>query len=334
MKKKFLMLMLLVGSLALVGCSKDEPTTNVNTIVTEQQGVSETEPDVNIVYAAEDEAEPVPTEVPEPTDTAATEDVVEEEEPVVLYAKTYKQVYPELYNFYPENPAYKYSQWVFTIDSASTFIGSITLPDGTIIVGGGSPGKEDTSIDIPSGDYTGGNRPSGVVGGNSGDSTQGGGDNPSTGPIFDVVVGDEKTNPSGVDYYLSGDPGEDGVDITTKTIKDAKEVANRATAYSYEFKVKDVQYIIESLTTKAATNALKGGLYNEDGQVFEDESKTVITSKGTYRLYYVELSDGTTKEYAATYKPTYSTGSVYMLTTTDLEDNQDLIVTLQLLVVE
>lgn len=340
MKKKFLILTLLLFVLAIAGCGKQEPSaSNAEDIGVESEIDVSKESDLNIVYAAEDTPTEAPTETPVPTEGAdgeVTDEPAVEEEPVVLYAKTYKQVYPELYNFYPENPTYKYSQWVFTIDSSSSFIGSITLPDGTVIVGGGSAGdKDDTTIDIPTGDYTGGDKPSGSTSTGGTGNGNGEGDNPGqTGPVFDVVVGDPSTNPKGDDYYLNGDSKEDGVNITTKTVKDAEWDEKTKGKYSYGFYVEDTHYIIESLTTKDAQRALNGGLYDEDGKISEEAVETVQTSKGIYNLYTIELRDGTVLPYAATYTPYYSAGSVYLLKTDDVNTNEDLFTMLQLLVVE
>ena len=338
MRKKTLLLLSLGLIVALCGCNKsNESTPDVynNTEIQSTAGIVEN--DIEVVYAAEETPTPeaTPTPVAEDAevsgDGAATDEAVEEE-PKVLYAKTYKQVYPELYSFYPENPAYKYSQWVFTIDSSSGFVGTITLPDGTVIVGGGSPGdKGDTNIDISAGDYTGGSKPTGSTGGTGGTSTPG-----QTGPVIDVVVGDPTTNPKGEDLNIIGGGNDEEILVTTKTIKDAKIIDKKTSPFTVGFKTKEREYYFESNTVLGIMETLEEGDYYDgvSGSVELNKDIEVRTAGGVYQMYDLHTLSGDVYHYAAVYTPTYSANSVYMLTSTDIEQNEDLMTILQLLVVE
>lgn len=315
MKRRYKMLLVAVVitiAVGIAGCGKKQqtPPPVVNTPADSQP--VETPADVFT-------EEPKSTQTPTPS----------AEEPKTLVAKTYKEVYPYLYTFYPDNPTYKYSQWVYTIDGDSTFIGSITLPDGTVIVGGGDAG-EGTNINIPGSDYTGGNKPAGNP--NSGSVSDPG---TTPGPGGNIVVGDPTVNPKGEDIDLTGD---DGVvtKVTTKTIENAKIDNRKTTPFTVVFKADSVTYTFDTNTlTSVSEELLSGKLYKGlEGSVYLDESATIVTSGGTYQQYSIGDTSGAQKVYACVYVPKYAANTAYILTSSDIDSNANLMEVLQLLVVE
>ena len=93
-----------------------------------------------------------------------------------VLAKTYKQVYPELYTFYTDDPEYTYSKWIFKLDNQSGFVGSIFMKDGTVITSERGSGKDDTNINYDREDGT-----SGIGGGSTGNIPNGGSNSGITG---------------------------------------------------------------------------------------------------------------------------------------------------------
>lgn len=332
-----LLAVMLMSVLCLGACKKDE-TVQIPSDVGDE-GSYEQE---DITEDLPVESQPAGDEVEDNTDSEVTE-----EEPKILVAKTYKQIHPELYNFYPAEPNLTYTKWIYTIDKQSDFVGSIIYPDGTVITG---TGDVDGEITIEKDKYTQTDeekRPGGAgsnVGndgtspdnGNNGGSTGTGDDNDNgelSGPS--KVKGDPTVNPSGKDYTLDGGDGFN-ITVTTKTVEDVKVDTSNTNPYVLEFKVKDVDYILKSYTIEAAMTALlQEGIYPDlEGSVFINTPSTVNTAKGTFTEYIISGGGSGTNVYAVTYTPRYTANTVYVLYSDSLENNKDLMPMLQKMIIE
>ena len=332
-----LLAVMLMGVLSLGACKKNEPIQIPSDV--ENEGT----------YEPEDVTEDLPVEnLPAENEAEGDADAeVTDEEPKVLIAKTYKQIHPELYNFYPAEPNLTYTKWIYTIDKQSDFVGSIIYPDGTVITG---TGDVDEDIVIEKDKYTQtdeGKRPGGAGSnvGNDGTSPDnnnngegagtedGDGNGGLSGPS--KVKGDPTVNPSGKEYTLDGGDGSN-ITVTTKTVEDVKVDSSNTNPYVLEFKAKGVEYILKSYTIEAAmTELLQDGLYPDlEGSIFINTPATVTTAKGTFTEYTIAGGSSGTNVYAATYTPRYTANTVYVLHSDSLENNKDLMPMLQKMIIE
>lgn len=316
MRRRMLSLLLILTLvLAFTGCKKESNLPPVDDFSdVEQYDEITPEPSGDIIEEDAPDAEVSEDEV--------VEAPAEDEESRVLVAKTYKQLHPELYNFYPENPKMTYTKWVYTIDKSSSFIGSIIYPDGTTIIGNGDV-KD--SIDIDTGDFTKGESPN----------------TPSSPSDVEQTVkdekleGDEKINPAGEVVTIDGGEGTN-VTVTTKVIEDAVIDKTNTNPYVLDFSAKGVEYTIKSDTIDATMNKLlQEGLYEGlSGSVYINTPATVSTSKGTYTEYTIYSNDGAAQVYAVTYTPRYTSNTVYLMYSDDLSNNNNLMEMLQKMIVE
>lgn len=278
------------------------------------------------VVAHAEEGEPVATNeetTGEVVDTtvAPVEEEEEEQEDRVIVAKSYQQVYPELYTFYDENPDRTYSKWIYELNKSSGFLGTIFFKDGTSMTA--SDVAKDEIIDYDRDDNTAGKTdtdgPSGVEG------------KPS-----DKLEGDMTVNPGGRDYTLVSTTGDYSTTISTKPIEGAFVDEINSTPYVMSFAVNGDKYRIRTNTVDGTMRALlEEGLYKDlNGSIYVDQDNVVKTAKGTFTSYlYVEV-DGTQYTYAVAYAPKYATNTVYLMYADELEDNEGILEMFQMMVIE
>lgn len=313
---KKLLILILVGCMLLgsAGCGK----VAMDAVVAHAE-----ELDVSAPIDTETQ-EPLPTDTPINDDTVVseeTEEVVEEER--ILVAKSYQQVYPELYNYYPEEPERTYSKWVYSIDRSSGFIGTIYFKDGTSITSD-VVGKDD-SYDYNRDDNTAGktdtgNKPGGVEGGD----------------VSDKVIGDMSTNPAGKDIDMISTGGDYTVKVSTKPIKNAIVDESSTTPYRTVFSVGMSRYYIKTNTIDGSmAMLLEEGIYkNLDGSIYVDQQGVVKTNKGTFTPYTYVGRDGTNSIYAISYTPKYASNTMYVMYAEDMKDNANIVEMFQMMVLE
>lgn len=160
--KKHMLCILLVLSIGILisGCSSQSEG-----VVPED--FSEYEDTTNQLIT--DAAEISNSAATEDTETDVVEDAKSDEPEKIILAKTYQQVYPQLYTFYDEDPDYTYSKWIFSLDNQSGFVGSIFMKDGTVITSTRNSNDDDMSINYDRSDGT-----SGIGGGSTGNIPNGG----------------------------------------------------------------------------------------------------------------------------------------------------------------
>ena len=311
MKRKILTIAFVaVFAISLVACGKktvnETPTpgdyNDVGFENTDEIGGDDfTDPDLNVDIAEGPEVTPEVT--PTPAEGEEPGEDTTEQAPVVVYAKTYKEVNPDLYTYYPE-AGLTYTKWIYKIDKDSNFIGSIIYPDGTILEG---QGKAEGEVIVDEKDYTGESKP-------------------STEPIETEPEEpkDKTINPMGEDFTMAGTNG-DILHITTKTVKDAVIDKTTQTDFRTEFTTGEAKYVLSVDTVDATMNKLfTVGIYQISGEIYINNEKSKVTEKGTFTQYDILTADGLAP-YAVTYVPNTTLNTVYMLTADTVENATNLL---------